>query len=68
QRWYDFTGVPAGTTDGAAWEGIVHPDDRERTWEVWSASLASGEPYRIEYRLRHHTGQHRWTLGRALPM
>ncbi len=68
QRWYDFTGVPAGTTDGAEWEDIVHPDDRERTWKVWNASLASGEPYRIEYRLRHHTGHYRWTLGRALPM
>jgi len=68
QRWYDFTGVRAGTTDGEDWEGIVHPDDRERTWELWKESLATGEPYRIEYRLRHHSGRYRWTLGRALPM
>jgi PAS domain S-box-containing protein len=34
QRWYDFTGVPAGSTDGEEWEGIVHPDDRERTWSL----------------------------------
>jgi PAS domain S-box-containing protein len=68
QRWYDFTGVPAGSTDGEDWEDIVHPDDRERTWELWRESLATGEPYRIEYRLRHHSGQYRWTLGRALPM
>jgi PAS domain S-box-containing protein len=68
QRWYDFNGVRAGTTDGEDWEGIVHPDDRERTWELWKESLATGEPYRIEYRLRHHSGRYRWTLGRALPM
>ena len=68
QRWYDFTGVPVGSTDGADWEDIVHPDDRERTWELWQEALATGEPYRIEYRLRHHSGQYRWTLGRALPM
>ena len=68
QRWYDFTGVPAGSTDGVEWEDIVHPDDLERTWRVWGESLATGEPYHIEYRLRHHSGQYRWTLGRALPM
>ncbi|GEP06801.1 hypothetical protein MOX02_48390 [Methylobacterium oxalidis] len=68
QRWYDFTGVPAGSTDGEEWEDIVHPDDRERTWTLWREALAAGEPYRIEYRLRHHTGQYRWALGRALPM
>ncbi|WP_238193033.1 hybrid sensor histidine kinase/response regulator [Methylobacterium frigidaeris] len=68
QRWYDFTGVTPGSTDGEEWEDIVHPEDRERTWKVWGESLATGEPYRIEYRLRHHSGQYRWTLGRALPM
>jgi PAS domain S-box-containing protein len=68
QRWYDFTGVQAGSTDGGEWEDIVHPDDRERTWSLWRESLATGEPYRIEYRLKHHSGQYRWTLGRALPM
>lgn len=67
-RWYDFTGVPEGSTDGAAWEGMIHPDDRERTWEVWSHSLATGEPYSIEYRVRAADGGYRWLLGRALPM
>jgi len=67
-RWYEFTGVPAGSTDGAGWNDIFHPDDQERAWAVWQHSLATGEPYQIEYRLRHHDGTYRWTLGRALPM
>jgi PAS domain S-box-containing protein len=67
-QWYEFTGVPAGSTDGDAWNGMFHPDDRERAWDVWRHSLATGAPYEIEYRLRHHTGQYRWTLGRALPV
>ena len=65
QRWYDYTGVPEGTTDGAGWNGIFHPDDRERAWDVWRKSLATGEPYHIEYRLRHRSGRYRWVLGRA---
>ena len=67
-RWYEFTGVPSGTTDGDAWVGIFHADDQERTWERWRHSLATGEPYSIEYRLRAANGDYRWVLGRALPM
>jgi PAS domain S-box-containing protein len=67
-RWYEFTGVPAGSTDGEGWNGMFHPDDQERAWETWRDSLATGKPYEIEYRLRHHSGQYRWTLGRAMPM
>lgn len=67
-RWYEFTGVPPGSTDGDAWNGMFHPDDRERAWAQWRHSLTTGDPYEIEYRLRHHSGQYRWALGRALPM
>jgi PAS domain S-box-containing protein len=64
-RWYEFTGVPDGSTDGEAWNGIFHPDDQERAWETWRHSLRTGEPYEIEYRLRHKSGAYRWVLGRA---
>jgi PAS domain S-box-containing protein len=68
QQWYDFTGVPQGSTDGAAWNGMFHPEDQSRAWEVWRRSLATGEAYEIEYRLRHRSGEYRWVLGRALPV
>jgi PAS domain S-box-containing protein len=67
-RWYEFTGVPSGSTDGAGWSGIFHPDDQDRAWSLWRQSLETGEPYQIEYRLRHHSGAYRWVLGRALPI
>jgi PAS domain S-box-containing protein len=67
-RWYEFTGVPRGSTDGEAWNGMFHPDDQPKAWQRWRHSLATGEPYEIEYRLRHHSGVYRWTLGRALPI
>lgn len=67
-RWYEFTGVPYGSTDGEGWNGMFHPDDRAMAWERWSRSLATGEPYEVEYRLRHRSGEYRWTLGRAVPL
>jgi PAS domain S-box-containing protein len=68
QRWYDFTGVPEGSTDGEGWSEIFHPEDRDRAWETWERSLKTGAPYHIEYRLRHRSGAYRWVLGRAQPV
>jgi PAS domain S-box-containing protein len=67
-RWYEFTGMPVGSTDGGGWNGMFHPEDQERAFATWRHSLATGDPYEIEYRLRDAAGQYRWTLGRALPM
>ena len=67
-RWYAFTGTRPGLTDGDGWNGMFHPDDRERAWARWNHSLATGDPYEIEYRLRRFDGEYRWTLGRAAPL
>lgn len=67
-RWYEFTGMPEGSTDGEGWNGMFHPDDQDRAWDRWRHSLRTGEPYEIEYRLRDAQGKYRWTLGRALPI
>ncbi len=67
-RWYEYTGVSQGATDGDGWNGTFHPDDQERAWQRWRHSLKTGEPYEIEYRLLHQSGEYRWTLGRALPI
>ena len=67
-RWYEFTGVPEGTTDGEGWNDVFHPEDQERAWTIWRHSLETGDPYQIEYRLKHRSGTYRWVLGRALPI
>ncbi|MBC7684419.1 MAG: PAS domain-containing protein [Bdellovibrionales bacterium] len=67
-QWYQYTGVPVGSTDGEGWNGMFHPDDQPVAWARWRQCLASGDIYEIEYRLRHRSGQYRWVLGRALPV
>ncbi|MBX9627977.1 MAG: PAS domain S-box protein, partial [Gemmataceae bacterium] len=66
-RWYEFTGVPDGSTDGEGWNAVFHPDDQPRAWARWKHSLETGENYEIEYRLRRRDGQYRWMLGLAQP-
>ncbi|WP_245524096.1 PAS domain-containing protein [Methylobacterium nonmethylotrophicum] len=67
-RWYEFTGMPEGSTDGEGWNAIFHPGEQQEAWRRWRRSLATGEPYEIEYRLRRHDGVYRWVLGRAVPI
>jgi two-component system CheB/CheR fusion protein len=68
QRWYEFTGVPEGSTGGEGWAGLFHPEDEQRVRAHWRRNLESGEPYEIEYRLRQRGGRYCWFLCRALPV
>jgi PAS domain S-box-containing protein len=68
QQWYEFTGVAEGSSGGERWDAAIFPDDQARVWDEWRRCLATGEPYEIEFRLRHHSGQYRWVLARALPL
>lgn len=68
ERWYEFTGVPRGSTDGEGWAGLFHEEDQPEAWRRWRHALETGETYEVEYRLRHSSGQYRWTIGRAQPV
>jgi PAS domain S-box-containing protein len=68
QRWYERTGTTPAQAMGDGRKPLFHPDDRERAWTAWQQSLATGEPFEMEYRLRLADGSYRWTLGRALPV
>jgi PAS domain S-box-containing protein len=61
QRWREFT----GETVGALTQGIIHPDDLARVIAAWTHSVASGEPFRLEYRMQHKDMRYRWVFGRA---
>jgi PAS domain S-box-containing protein len=64
-RWYDYTGLPIGSTDGNGWTESVHPQDLDTAWTTWRRSVESGAPYHVEYRLRHRSGKYKWVLARA---
>lgn len=68
KQWYDYTGILYGEAKGDGWNQVFHPDDLERALKIWRHSLATGELYETEYRLRRYDGQYRWFLGRALPL
>jgi PAS domain S-box-containing protein len=68
QRWSDYTGMTSEQTQSEGWKPILHPDDYQRTGEVWDRSIATGSVFSIEYRLKRANDQmYRWHLGRAVP-
>jgi PAS domain S-box-containing protein len=64
KRWEDWTGT---TGLGSTWADGLHPNDRERTFAVWGHSVATGEPYDIEHRVKFLDGSYRWARSRAFP-
>jgi diguanylate cyclase (GGDEF)-like protein/PAS domain S-box-containing protein len=66
--WYRYTGLTAEQSRGAVWPSVVHPDDLPDCLEKWEHSLATGNPFEIEYRIRHTDGTYRWFLGRSRPI
>ncbi|MFL6447684.1 MAG: PAS domain S-box protein [Bryobacteraceae bacterium] len=66
-RWYEFTGFDRDRYGNASWESVLHPDDLERCREAWDASVRSGQPYNLEYRLfDRRESRWRWFVGRAV--
>jgi PAS domain S-box-containing protein len=53
---------------GDRWTQYVHPDDLPIAEKAWGHSLATGEDYEVEFRLRGQTGVYRWFLVRAAAM
>lgn len=68
KQWYNYTGLSFEETKGKGWNEVVHPEDQQRAWQIWSHSLKTGEPYEVEYRFKRYDGEYRWFLGRALPL
>jgi PAS domain S-box-containing protein len=55
-QWEAFTGMTEAQLAGNRWLDQVHPDDRSRLAAALKSSEAAGEPFTVEFRLRHHNG------------
>jgi diguanylate cyclase (GGDEF)-like protein/PAS domain S-box-containing protein len=67
-RWHEHTGLPRGPVHSETWKKLVYSEDQERVFACWEAALRTGEPYDIEYRFLHHSGEYRWLHVMALPV
>jgi PAS domain S-box-containing protein len=66
-QFFAYLGVPVQPASAICWFAPIHSQDRSRAIESWERSVATGEPYEVEFRIRHRSGQYRWMLARAAP-
>jgi PAS domain S-box-containing protein len=69
RQWVEYTGIPEEQQLGLAWlDKVVHPQDRERIRERWTAAVREAGEYDAELRIRRADGQYRWFKERATPV
>jgi PAS domain S-box-containing protein len=69
QRALDYFDTSFSERVAAGWTDVTHPDDLQRTMQLWQQALDTGSPYENELRLRRAADEsYRWHLTRAVPM
>ncbi|MGZ8735345.1 MAG: PAS domain S-box protein [Acidimicrobiia bacterium] len=68
QAYLSFTGRELQDEAGTGWTDLLHPDDRQRSIDVCSEAFFRRDPFQLEYRLRHHSGEFRWLFNTGEPV
>ena len=66
--WSEYVGLSLTDLLGWRWTTAIHPEDVEEFVDKWRASVASGEPFVAESRVRRADGEYRWFLHRKVPL
>ena len=68
QYWREFTGLSVDDAYGSGWQLAIHPSDLPEILERWQSILISGEPNKMELRLRRFDGEYRRFAFRVRPL
>ncbi|MBP7072021.1 MAG: PAS domain S-box protein [Clostridia bacterium] len=68
RSWLKFTGRSIDREMGDGWAKGVHPDDLDMCFNKYMQSFSRQEPFEMEYRLMHNSGEYRWILDCGSPV
>ena len=67
-QWQTYTGVSMAEHLGWGWLDVVHDFDRSEFEAAWRSSLAKGDVFDADARLRKSNGAYRWFKLRSIPV
>ncbi|MFO1488473.1 MAG: PAS domain S-box protein [Verrucomicrobiota bacterium] len=67
-RWYSYTGTTPQQMEGWGWQAVHHPDVLPKVMRQWTAAIAAGEIFEMEFPLRGADNRFRRFLTRAVPL
>ena len=56
RRWYEYTGTTSEQMEGWGWQSVHDPNVLPKVMERWQASIATGEPFDMEFPLEGRRG------------
>lgn len=68
ETWLKYVGLSLRDLQGWRWTVAIHPEDVEGILAKWRASLAAGEIFLHEARVRRADGEYRWMLHHKVPV
>ncbi|HWH71009.1 MAG TPA: PAS domain S-box protein, partial [Candidatus Sulfotelmatobacter sp.] len=68
RRWYEYTGTRPEQLEGWNWQSVHDPQMLPRVLQRWGQSLATGEPFEMEFPLRGADGVFHPFLTRMMPL
>jgi PAS domain S-box-containing protein len=66
--WLEYLGATLDKMVGWNWTAFIHPEDLDGIVATWRASLASGEIFEYETRVRRADGDYRWMYHHKVPL
>ncbi|MBK6850645.1 MAG: response regulator [Burkholderiales bacterium] len=65
-RWCAIAGMTPDEARGGGWLRALHPSDRPRVVQAWTAAIDRAAPFDLRYRFLRPDGSETWVMGNAV--
>ena len=67
EQWTEIANLTSEAAQGKGWFTAVHPEDRNRIFELWRKCVEEAAPFKAEFRFKHSERVIAWAYCQAVP-